>query len=673
MILKRLVLENYCLFSGRHEFDLEPRLKNGAVRPIVLFGGKNGAGKTTLLSAIQLALYGRHSVGSRLSEREYHLALRNRIRRNGSTEQRASFAKVGLEFEVVIEGERHIFYIERSWISAGDNGVQEFFKAEKDRKPLDEVSPEHWQSFIADIVPERLAQLFFFDGEKIKTIAEDITSNAAISDAIQTLLGLDTVKALQADLNIYRSKLLKTANPEAYDQEIAGVQAAMDKLELERARLKTERENINNRIQSTKERLTYLESQLQARGADFALASGGNQTRRDALRARQSALEEQIRVECEAALPFMLCPTTGQRLIVQLEREGAAQKGRLLDKEISTLEDGLLQAAQEKLPNVAATELGSFLKEELRRYRESRRPKEVVVEVHRLSDRDAALMIETVQRSAPAAAKRMHEILAELERITRELHQVERDLDKAPAEQELQSPFELLKEQNQLLGQHEERRRHSEQQLHDVELALTMRGREKRQIESRLQMAHEVTLKTGFIEKLQPALAVYIDRLTRAKISALQSEVTECYNRLARKGDFVRRVEIDPGDFSVTLIDKAGRSIPKQDLSSGEKQIFAIAMLWGLSRTSGRPLPVVIDTPLGRLDSDHRRNLIKNYFPHAGYQVILLSTDTEVDLPLFKELSPSVSHCYHLRYDEQEHCTYAETQYFWRERAIAQP
>src|SRR5687767_12509575 len=99
MILRRLVLDNYCLFAGHQEFSLEPRKDNGSVRPIVLFGGKNGAGKTTILNAIGLAFYGRQSLGIRLTDKEYHLALRNRIHRNSQTERRASFARVGLEFD----------------------------------------------------------------------------------------------------------------------------------------------------------------------------------------------------------------------------------------------------------------------------------------------------------------------------------------------------------------------------------------------------------------------------------------------------------------------------------------------------------------------------------------------------------------------------------------------
>jgi DNA sulfur modification protein DndD len=76
---------------------------------------------------------------------------------------------------------------------------------------------------------------------------------------------------------------------------------------------------------------------------------------------------------------------------------------------------------------------------------------------------------------------------------------------------------------------------------------------------------------------------------------------------------------------------------------------------------------VIIDTPLGRLDSDHRRNLIENYFPNAGHQVILLSTDTEVDEELYNTLQPHISHCYHLKYNDQERYTSAKQEYFWKE------
>ena len=122
---------------------------------------------------------------------------------------------------------------------------------------------------------------------------------------------------------------------------------------------------------------------------------------------------------------------------------------------------------------------------------------------------------------------------------------------------------------------------------------------------------------------------------------------------------------IDPETFEITLLDVNNRRVPIDRLSSGERQIFAIAFLWGLTRTSGKRLPVIIDTPLGRLDNEHRENLVKNYFPNVSHQVIILSTDVEIDNKLFNMLKGYVSHSYQLIYDENCMCTRIYKGYFW--------
>jgi DNA sulfur modification protein DndD len=671
MILKRLILENYCLFSGHHEFDLEPRKKYNAIRPVILFGGKNGAGKTTFLSAIQLAFYGRQAAGSRITEKEYHLSLRNRIHRNQQSDRRASFAKVGLSFDLVTQGEKHEYYIERSWTDGEERSLQEFFKVKRDGKDLDEMSNEHLQSFVAEIVPERLSQLFFFDGEKIKNIAEDITSNAAISEAIQTLLGLDVVKSLQSDLATLRSRNLKAADPKAYDQQTVAVEADLTRLNAEKSRLVAEEKHQQGLVHGIKLEISILEKQLSQQGGTFAHRRDSNISIQTELEAKQATLLGEIRSECDSTLPFALCPNISQRLARELDVETALRKHRVLDAEIATLQTELLTSAAHHFKSPVQPELVEFLAQELVRFRESRRPSSDSPELHALSERDAALTIEFLTQQAPASTIRLHTSLAELEGIERELKLVRQDLEKTPTQLALQDAFTELNTRHQDLGRTEEVMRKVTEHLRQTEIALAAKEREKAKIEEGLGEALDVKNKMVLIQKLNTALTAYMNRLTQAKIAQLQSEVTECFHRLVRKKDFVRQVQINPDDFSVAVIDKFGRSVPKDDLSSGEKQIFAISMLWGLARTSGRPLPVVIDTPLGRLDSDHRKNLIQNYFPHAGHQVILLSTDTEVDVDLFKELSPAVSHCYHLKYDQEKASTTADNEYFWRETATA--
>ena len=100
-------------------------------------------------------------------------------------------------------------------------------------------------------------------------------------------------------------------------------------------------------------------------------------------------------------------------------------------------------------------------------------------------------------------------------------------------------------------------------------------------------------------------------------------------------------------------------------MSEGEKQIFAVSVLWGLSRAAARPLPAIIDTPMARLDAKHRDKLVERYFPHASHQVIVLSTDTEIERRYFHDLQTSIARAYHLNYDEKHKCTVAEEGYFW--------
>jgi DNA sulfur modification protein DndD len=88
-------------------------------------------------------------------------------------------------------------------------------------------------------------------------------------------------------------------------------------------------------------------------------------------------------------------------------------------------------------------------------------------------------------------------------------------------------------------------------------------------------------------------------------------------------------------------------------------------MLWALAKASGQKLPFIIDTPLARLDSKHRDNLIRHFFPVASHQVMVFSTNTEVDLQYFDLLRPHISQSYNLDYDETSQRTVVKEGYFW--------
>jgi DNA sulfur modification protein DndD len=167
--------------------------------------------------------------------------------------------------------------------------------------------------------------------------------------------------------------------------------------------------------------------------------------------------------------------------------------------------------------------------------------------------------------------------------------------------------------------------------------------------------------------RTRETMQVFLGKVTARKIGRLSGFITESFRYLLRKRTLVERIDIDPATFAITLDDGAGRAIAKQRLSEGEKQIFAIAVLWGLARAAARPLPAVIDTPMARLDAVHRRHLVERYFPNASHQVVVFSTDTEVDRQAYQALQPHIARAYHLSYDEANRRTVGEEGYFGKE------
>jgi len=149
------------------------------------------------------------------------------------------------------------------------------------------------------------------------------------------------------------------------------------------------------------------------------------------------------------------------------------------------------------------------------------------------------------------------------------------------------------------------------------------------------------------------------------RVGQLERLICESFCQLIRKQNFVNAIQINPETFDVNLLDPRGRVIPMSRLSAGESQLLATAMLWGLARASGRVVPTFIDTPLGRLDSSHRRHLVERYFPNAAHQVILLSTDEEINQCHLDRLKPFIGNSYRLDYDPVLRSTKIQEGYFF--------
>lgn len=666
MLLRKIILENYGLYAGRVELDLLPRVKYGQERPVILVGGKNGTGKTTFLDAIRLVLYGKAILGDRVSQNDYEDFLREHIHRGSKAIIAPEFARVALEFDYVTAGKQKTYFVERSWTARKTNGVKEYLQIKADGKELEDVSNDFWQGFVEEIIPERLSQLFFFDGEKIKSIADDNNGSQVLAEAIKTLLGLDVVDRLKADLSIFMGREIKKSGAKTDKNTWQDFETKISQAKKEIGQKLDELARVRTSISGVLANIKNKEKRLHQEGHYYA-------TRRDELQIIQSQLttrieeiENQIRFECEKTFPFALCPSIATALRTQLQEEKQWKRLSMVRDELASVQGEILSNTS-GLDKKSRSQVVRIIKASFASRLGNTDHLNSTTEIHGLSEASAEQVLgwlDEAEHQSQLNVKKAGKILADLQI---KLQKTSKDLAKSPDEAQTLPLFEDLSLLNQRLGefQQEERQRKAEISQKENEL-IGLQREQKKHIDRQAEQGGSEG-RLSLVKNIQRALNTYQQRLTAEKIDQLRQAVTQGFNCLSRKGDLISDIAIAPQSFATTLFDKKGKALPKKSLSAGEKQLFAIAMLWGLAKTSGRPLPVIIDTPLGRLDSDHRRNLIENYFPMVSHQVILLSTDTEVDQQLYKQLSPNISHCYHLCYDKEGQLTDPREEYFWKE------
>ncbi|MFA0676708.1 DNA sulfur modification protein DndD, partial [Vibrio sp. 10N.222.51.A6] len=191
-----------------------------------------------------------------------------------------------------------------------------------------------------------------------------------------------------------------------------------------------------------------------------------------------------------------------------------------------------------------------------------------------------------------------------------------------------------------------------------------------RQIQKLHDKNREQANKDSSVANAQNAMLLldrFSEQLTKARVKQLESEFVASYKNLARKEDLKISATINPVTFDVELIDEHGIKINRKAMSAGEKQIYAISILEALGKTSGRKLPIIIDTPLGRLDSHHRDKLVENYFPTASHQVVILSTDTEIDKNYTRMIQDDIARTYEICFDGATKSSSLKQGYFWKE------
>ena len=678
MIFHQLTLNDFGLFGGEQTFSLTPRIRYKKRRPVILIGGKNGTGKTTILEAVRLCLYGARSLGNRVSRRAYHRYLTSMIHHSQATLLQPKEASVSLEFEHVHSGEKDHYRVKRQWETRQSNKepIRESLIIHKNSEPLSDFEAEHWQDFLNELIPIGLSQLFFFDGEKIQGLAEDASSHSFLADSIKSLLGVDLVERLYSDLKIYLNRSKKDTDSDEISQAINAVEKELRNLEAELSCAIERKAVLDAQVGVTETQISHQEEQIAKEGGGYARQRERLKTDQAKLNQRISDLEKQIQEACGGLLPFALAASLCEQLQTRLIKEAEIESWDSEHKALKERNQELLEQLEgdEFWESVPGLSPNSPLRDSINGTianlltKQSQQPDALkdLYRIHSLSPPESQQLLSWINSCLFEVPGKFHKLTQQFEENNRRLQQVETALGRIPSDEVLKPLMQQLSNLHQQLGGLQKQVENEEATIQSLMYRRDEVERRLSQLNESQQEGQADLRRAQLVTGVQSVLEAYSDQLTHAKVEALKGAVVDCFNLLCSKHDLVKRIEIDPQTFAVTLYDRQDRLIPKAELSAGEKQIYAISMLWGLAKTSGRPLPMIIDTPLGRLDSDHRRHLIEDYFPYASHQVVVLSTDTELDKQNFEMLSPYVSHAYHLVYDQIEGSTKAGERYFWK-------
>ena len=655
MILDKLSLHNFAIYKGEQEFDLNPLNKK---KPIILIGAMNGSGKTTFLQSIDFLLYGKNSNTFKSQNLSYEGYLEKNIHKDHKDEG----ASISLNFRKQTRGKEENFKVVRMWKKNGEKIKENLFVYVNDN--LDDLITKDWDNFIEQILPAKVAQLFFFDGEKIEQLADLDQSKEVLRKAIDSLLGLEIVTRLNLDLDEFAKKSavlskddkdLKTINE--LENQVNLINQDIKKLEEKKIKLEDDSTKIKFEISS-------LDQELERSGLSFF----------EKKKQIELALENKNKENEELKNQLInIASEEGPLLIVR--------------KEIKEIEEKLLNNINQNKKDLASEEKNNLIKdiklfvekdcndhnfrEKLFNFLLSRQTKTFSLneDFSKINGLNFENLKDIQNKILPDLDKKINFNLNQLKENIIDIERLEIEFKKIPAEDKIKpiiNKQESLKiEVIQILGA-----------IKQINEQIEQKNSEKRPKEFQLKKLYQIQSdkKTElldserfvvFSEKTQIIMDEFKKRVLEHHILKLENFIKECFNFLIRKKEFLEKVKIDINNFELLLFDKKNRNIETSTLSAGERQLLAVAILWALAKASNKLSPTIIDTPLGRLDSKHRLNLVEKYFPNASHQVILLSTDEEINKNYLNIMKDSVSKSYLINFDPKLNGSVVEKGYFF--------
>lgn len=646
MILDSITLENFGVYKGRSEFILTPEKD----RPVILIGGMNGGGKTTLLDAIQLAFYGSKARVSNRGNLGYKSYLRKCINKGSDIGEGAS---VKLRLRRIVDGEFQSIELQRFWCMKV-KGLEEEFRVIADNM-FDEVLTNYWPQIVDKYLPKGLAHLFFFDGEQIKELAEGNNAFAVLGTALHSLLGVDLVDRVSDDLKILENqKSSEELDPDTIS-ELNLLKEESRRLDINLKKEQDHESKLTLKIEQLNQILHEKQEYFQSEGGELFLKKEDLILSVKSLNLQKKNLEKELawahsaqKKSCRSDISAISQPWELEEKIVQelTKRDKflfkALRENKVSEKTISLINDILSSYPHHKNASTGDNHGSQQYKSNISK---------------------------TATKEGDPNQCFIEDIQKKIANINKEIIKTESDLELVPDEDKISFIQQTLKDTRQII---ENTRSEREILQERISIISNQRKLVQGKIKALIMRNYDQCLKHDTRKRIlkhstlvRKTLDIFRNRVINKNLAKIEHLMLESFSRLLHKTELVSHLKISPENYNVQLKDSFGADLPADSLSAGEKQLLATSLLWGLARSSGRAMPLIIDTPLGRLDSSHRQNMSERYFPAASHQVILLSTDEEIVGSYHICLKPYITRSYILDYNNEKGATKIKEGYFY--------
>ena len=713
MKLTKIELNNFGSYYGKNVLSIDVSDNN---KQIVLIGGENGAGKTTLFTAIVLCLYGHYSFGYKNSGKVYTQKVFTYINDTAKLDEDES-ASVTLDFVDSSNGDLDSYSIKRSWTWKKSN-VKESITAQKNGQALEKQSLTDFQNFLLNMIPPSLLKLYFFDGERIAEYLLDDAQNN-VRDALMILSGNDTFDIMYSGIK----KVLVAGNAAEDTATREYFIRKSEKISLDESR-KALRESIDDLSTQADDKKAEVDRIKKEYAAQGGISLDEWKDLNSSLKAEDEARERINYERKEIAtdiLPFVIVSSLLNKVRPQITKEHEYKTWQTLSKTLTT--DRFRRIISDTLSNAGQVnydEITSRICDNIVTYLVPVNGWKTFEPIFGLSEDDEMDVQTIVNRVSQFDVTRISELKQEHD-FSLERSQALRDKLQNSSIDNYQEYIKSLSDLNEEIFQLSVMIKTKQDELVNVEAQYQI-------AEKRLGEAYknlELDIKRKSVTSISSKAIVLLEEL-QAKIHGkllkeVRADTLSALRLLIRKKSFIEDLEIDD-NFKVHLlknqiieikdiikihnrsgIEGVKRSLQKygyeslcktvnapkdtkdltqylnsyskptvkvlmeisiDSLSKGEKQIFVMSLYWAMMKQSKCQLPFIIDTPFARIDTEHRTNIVDHFFKRLPGQLLILSTNEEINAKHMQAMSDSISNSFMLEFGEDKRTRIAENRYF---------